>query len=126
MFRVGILNYFIDDLVTDHVGSYIPTLLRVGGLMQAPDITPNNGIAFFFDRDKIVISETYLSPMMPLLPTECGSPISTGIVCRYYKSRTIIPSTLSMHENYYPGLNAIIVGGNAVTPGVEFNYYIPV
>ena len=33
IFRIGMLNYFVEDLVTDHVGCYIPTLLRVGGYL---------------------------------------------------------------------------------------------
>ena len=31
IFRLGFLNYFTNDLTTDHVGTYIPTLLRIGG-----------------------------------------------------------------------------------------------
>ena len=85
MFRVGMLNYFVDDLDTDHVATYVPTLLRVGGLMQSAEVTTNNGIAFFFNGDNIVVGESSLSATMPLLPTECGSSTSTGMTCKYYK-----------------------------------------
>ena len=57
IFRVGILNYFTDTFATDHVASYVPTLLRVGGYLQSAEVTTNDGIAFFFDAAKIVVSE---------------------------------------------------------------------
>lgn len=31
-----------------------------------------------------------------------------------------------MHEDYYPELNAIIVGGVSIAATTEFNFYIPV
>ena len=31
-----------------------------------------------------------------------------------------------MHLDYYPGLNAIIVGGVTIAATTEFNFYIPV
>ena len=31
-----------------------------------------------------------------------------------------------MHLDYYPGLNAIIIGGVSITATKEFNFYIPV
>ena len=31
IFRLGVLNYFVDNLATDHIASYVPTLLRIGG-----------------------------------------------------------------------------------------------
>ena len=83
MFRIGILNYFTDSS-EDHVMNYVPTLLRVGGYMQSSEITTNNGIAFFFDKQNIIIGEDSLSPSMPLLPTDCASPLS-NIVCRSFK-----------------------------------------
>ena len=90
-------------------------------------MTENSGIAFFFDKDNIAITESKLSATMPLIPTDCASPLVTGIVCRYFKIRSVnsnIP--LSLHKDYYPGLNAIIIGGSSVTALSEFNYYIPV
>ena len=74
-----------------------------------------------------MITESKLSANMPLVPTECASPLVTGIVCRYYKSRSIntnIPAG-GIHEDYYPGLNAIVIGSPVVAK-TEFNYYIPV
>ena len=86
MFRVGILNYFTDS-TNDHVMSYVPTLLRVGGYMQASEVTENNGIALFFDYDNIIIDQSSLSELMPLNPIECASPFVSKIVCRYFKIR---------------------------------------
>ena len=31
IFRVGVLNYFTDNLYSEHVATYVPTLLRLGG-----------------------------------------------------------------------------------------------
>ena len=84
MFRVGVLNYFTEALTTDNAVNYVPTLLRVGGYMQSAEVTTNNGIAFFFDGDKIVISGSSLTSTMPLMPTDCASPIVSGTVCRYF------------------------------------------
>lgn len=128
MFRVGFLNYFSDTLTTDHAVNYIPTLLRVGGYMQSAEVTTNNGIAFFFDGDNIIISESSLSATMPLMPTDCASPIASGTVCKYFKVKTVNANTPTggLHKDYYPGLNAIIIGGSAVSAVTEFNYYIPV
>ena len=53
IFRIGILNWFTDDLYSDHLASYVPTLLRVGGYLQTDEVTTNEGVAFFFDGDKI-------------------------------------------------------------------------
>ena len=33
---------------------------------------------------------------------------------------------ISLHKDYYPELNAIIIGGSVVSTLSEFNYYIPV
>ena len=49
IFRIGILNYFTDTFsATDHVASYVPTLLRIGGYLQSTEVKTNEGIAFFF------------------------------------------------------------------------------
>ena len=63
---------------------------------------------------------------MPLNPAECGSPTHTGMACRWFNSKTILTAPATMHEDYYPGLNAIIVGGATITATTEFNFYIPV
>ena len=34
--------------------------------------------------------------------------------------------TGGLHKDYYPGLNAIIIGGSPIVGSIEFNYYIPV
>ena len=31
-----------------------------------------------------------------------------------------------MHYDYYPGLNAILIGGFTVESAKEFNFYVPV
>ena len=33
IFRVGILNYFTDTLTTGNAESFVPTLLRIGGIL---------------------------------------------------------------------------------------------
>ena len=91
-------------------------------------MTANTGIAFFFDGDNIVITDSKLSTNMPLTPTECASSLVTGIVCRYFKARLVNSNTPTggLHKDFYPGLNAITIGGAAITESTEFNYYIPV
>ena len=65
---------------------------------------------------------------MLLNPAECGSSTHTGMACRWYNSKKIDGSTTisDLHEDYYPGLNAIIVGGATIAATTEFNFYIPV
>ena len=84
IFRIGILNYFTDDLNVDHRASYIPTLLRIGGYLQTEEVTTNEGVAFFFNGANIIITEESLSSTMPLNPAECGSPTHTGMACRWF------------------------------------------
>ena len=73
-----------------------------------------------------MIGEDSVSSDMPLNPTECGSPTHTGISCRAFKQKIITAVTGDMHEDYYPGLNAIIIGGASIAATTEFNFYIPV
>ena len=84
IFRIGILNYFTDDLTTYTTASYVPTLLRVGGYLQTDDVTTNEGVALFFEGAKIKIGSESLSSAMPLNPAECGSPTHTGMACRWF------------------------------------------
>lgn len=65
---------------------------------------------------------------MKLYPTECASPIATSPVCRYFalKATASANSPTAMHKDYYPGLNAIIIGGSTITATTEFNFYVPV
>ena len=84
IFRVGILNYFIDDLTIDHAATYVPTLLRLGGRLQAEEVTANEGIAFFFNGANIVITGESLGLNLLLNPAECGSPTHTGMACRWF------------------------------------------
>lgn len=48
---------------------------------------------------------------MPLNPAECGSPTHSGITCSWFKRKIVYSASADMHNDYYPGLNAIIVGG---------------
>ena len=84
IFRIGILNYFTEALTTYHTASYVPTLLRVGGSLHTDEVTTNEGVAFFFNGANIIITDESLSSTMPLNPAECGSPIDTGMVCRWF------------------------------------------
>ena len=85
-FKIGVLNYYAD---ASSNYNYVPTLLRVGGYMQATDIKDNSGIAFFFDGANIVINSQKLSGTFPLLPTECSSTTSTKPTCKYYSKNPV-------------------------------------
>ena len=63
---------------------------------------------------------------MPLNPAECGSPTHTGMSCRWYNLRVVGTQTANKHLDYYPGLNAITIGGASIAATTEFNFYIPV
>ena len=63
---------------------------------------------------------------MPLNPAECSSPTHTGINCRWLNYKKVQTASGDMHLDYYPGLNAIIVGGATIVATTEFNFYIPV
>ena len=108
--------------------TYVPTLLRLGGRLQSEEVTTNEGIAFFFNGggDKIIIGSESLDANMPLNPAECGSPTHTGMACRWLNYKTVQTASGDMHLDYYPGLNAIIVGGATIAATTEFNFYIPV
>ena len=126
MFRVGVLNYFIATNAGNEM-NYVPTLLRIGGYMQNSEVTPNNGIAFFFDGNNIKLPDRELTVSEPLTPTDCASSLGSSIVCRYFISKEVNGNTPTKpHYDYYPGLNAIIIGGSAISDITEFNYYIPV
>lgn len=62
---------------------------------------------------------------MPLNPAECGSSTHTGIICRWFKRKLTGYFSVDMHNDYYPGLNAIVIGGVTITALTEFNFYIP-
>lgn len=128
IFRIGILNYYAEDIITtNNVATYVPTLLRVGGYLQSAEVETNEGVAFFFDGTNIVIAAETLGSSMPLNPAECGSSTHTGMSCRWFNSRkTGATDSADMHKDYYPGLNAIIIGGVTISATAEFNFYIPV
>lgn len=83
------MNYFSEDLTTNRLCSYVPTLLRVGGYMQSSEVTTNNGVAMFFNGLNIVLGDSTVNSSMPLNPTECGSSIATGMTCRTFRARTV-------------------------------------
>ena len=96
--------------------------------MQSAEATANEGLAFFFDDSKIVIDGESFGSSVVLNPATCGSPTHTGMVCRWHNLKKITgANTISdMHSDYYPGLNAIIIGGATISAASEFNFYIPV
>ena len=63
---------------------------------------------------------------MPLNPAECGSSTHSGMTCNWFNRKIIWFSSSDMHNDYYPGLNAIVIGGVTISAAIEFNFYIPV
>ena len=75
--------------------------------MHEDDISTNKGIALFFDTG-LAISSSELSTSMPLDPTECASPITSGSVCKYFSKKSLTATSITnLHEDYYPSLNVL-------------------
>ena len=85
IFRIGILNYFTDDLTIDHAATYVPTLLRLGGYLQTEEVTDKWRCCISSLMEQILL--LLVNPWvlnMPLNPAECGSPTHTGMACRWF------------------------------------------